>query len=250
MALIPKDSYGGQTIQSDAGYPYGKARNKATAGDTNGTPLERAWVNDLWGSQQALLTEAGLVPTGNPDKVGNSQYLDALLALMARAAANAQPTIVMPPLALLDNIGDRWGVSGGPGLAGFVLRQNDITDGGLLRFSFSLPYVGMKIKTNGIRVYFKGAPGHGGIPTFWPQMQFGVRTLADLDNPIDLAVEEKDDWHATLDSYEIVHQINGYMFSRDIVQSDQYLITIQGEWGPGSLVGLEFYGIRVDLEPQ
>jgi hypothetical protein len=78
MAIIPQVLYAGQTISGDAEYPLGKARNITTTGDGTGTPLEKDWVNDLWGFLQALLDAAGIEASGNPDKLGASQYLDAL----------------------------------------------------------------------------------------------------------------------------------------------------------------------------
>lgn len=79
MATIPSALYPGQIDTSDpTGYPQGKAKNVAVAGDGTGTPLEKAWVNDLFGFWQALLASAGITPTGTPDKVGASQYLDAI----------------------------------------------------------------------------------------------------------------------------------------------------------------------------
>lgn len=84
MAISPKAVYPGQTDDTDPDYPLGKARNATTLGDGTGFPIEQRWVNDLLGFQQALLDEAGISPSGNPDKVGASQYLDALAALFFR----------------------------------------------------------------------------------------------------------------------------------------------------------------------
>jgi hypothetical protein len=79
MALNPAAKYPGQINTGDpAGYPYGRARNETTPGDRNGTPWEEAHVSDLWGFEQAMLSAAGIVPSGTPDKVGASQYLEAL----------------------------------------------------------------------------------------------------------------------------------------------------------------------------
>jgi len=87
MALDPSDTYGAQVDTSDpTGYPLGKARNITVPGDGTGTPLEKAWVNDIWGLQQALLDEAGITPSGTPDKVGASQYVEALNYLYQREA--------------------------------------------------------------------------------------------------------------------------------------------------------------------
>lgn len=82
MSLIPSDRYPGQ-IDSDAGYPQGKARNSGSFQDGTGTPLEKDWVNDIWGFLQALLAESAITPSGDPDEVGASQYLEAVQTLIA-----------------------------------------------------------------------------------------------------------------------------------------------------------------------
>lgn len=84
MALDPSSRYPVQT-DSAAGYPLGKARNAGSFQDGSGTPLERDWVNDIWGFQQALLDAAGIEPSGDPDEVGASQYLEAIQSLIAGA---------------------------------------------------------------------------------------------------------------------------------------------------------------------
>lgn len=78
MAINPETQYPGKIAPGDADYPYGSARNITTPGDGTGTPWEAAIVNDLLGFQQALLSAAGVVPSGTPDKVTGSQYLEAL----------------------------------------------------------------------------------------------------------------------------------------------------------------------------
>lgn len=86
MAIIPKNKYPANTSTSDAAYPHGKARNQNTPGDGTGTPLEADWINDLWGFLQALLAAGGIAPSNLPDKVGTSQYLDAIKALINKLA--------------------------------------------------------------------------------------------------------------------------------------------------------------------
>lgn len=96
MAIRPEAEYPGQTIPASAGYPGGSARNITVAGDGTGTPLERRWVNDLWGFLQSLLDAAGITASGVPDEVGASDYFDALNALypaIARMVA-AEASIV------------------------------------------------------------------------------------------------------------------------------------------------------------
>lgn len=92
MAINPSSAYSGQVDTTDsAGYPYGRAHNEAIIGDGTGTPLEEKWVSDLFGFEQALLGAAGLTPSGTPDKVGASQYLDAIKSVAdARARLSVQ----------------------------------------------------------------------------------------------------------------------------------------------------------------
>ena len=86
MAINPETQYPGKIAPSTPEYPYGQARNVTVPGDGTGTPWESSLVNDLFGFQQALLSDASLVPNGNPDKVGGSQYLDALKKIIRTEA--------------------------------------------------------------------------------------------------------------------------------------------------------------------
>ena len=97
MALIPGARYPAQTDVA-AAYPQGKARNATTFQDGTGTPLERDWINDLWGFLQSLLADAAIVANGLPDEVGASQYLTALKAI---ADASAAVSFARLDLALL-----------------------------------------------------------------------------------------------------------------------------------------------------
>lgn len=85
MALIPSVRYSGQVDTGDANYPHGKARNAGAFQDGTGTPFERDLVNDIWGFLQALLDRARITPSGTPDHVGASQYVDSVEAV-ARAS--------------------------------------------------------------------------------------------------------------------------------------------------------------------
>ncbi len=82
MAIRPLVAYPGQTDASDPGYPHGKAQNQNVVGEGTGTPLEAKWVNDVWGFLQALLNVADVTPSGNPDKVGASDYVTAIATLI------------------------------------------------------------------------------------------------------------------------------------------------------------------------
>lgn len=89
MALIPKNRYPGQIDISDpSGYPQGKAQDISSPGDGTGTPWQEDLVNDFFGLEQALLAQAAITPSGNPDKVGASQYLLAIQKVADQRAAD------------------------------------------------------------------------------------------------------------------------------------------------------------------
>jgi hypothetical protein len=91
LAIRPDLTYPTQVNTTDpTGYPYGRAKNVGAIGDGTGTPLEETWVSDLFGWQQALLKAAGITPTNNPDKVGASQYLDAIRSISRRELQKTQ----------------------------------------------------------------------------------------------------------------------------------------------------------------
>jgi hypothetical protein len=104
MALIPGARYPAQTDVA-AAYPQGKARNATTFQDGSGTPLERDWVNDLWGFLQSLLASAAIIPSGSPDEVGASQYLAAVQAIAeaSAAASFARLDLALLQLRLIDD---------------------------------------------------------------------------------------------------------------------------------------------------
>jgi hypothetical protein len=97
LAISPATAYPGQIDATDpTGYPYGAPRNDVVIGDGQGTPLEKTWIKDLFGFEQALLSAAGLVPNAVPEKVGTSQYLDAIKSVSdARARLALQKSQAM-----------------------------------------------------------------------------------------------------------------------------------------------------------
>jgi hypothetical protein len=98
MAIAPGTRYPAQT-DAAAGYPQGKARNAGSFQDGTGTPLEKDWVNDLWGFLQALLSNAGLAPSGAPDQVGASQYLAGVTFIAQQKADAAQAAATAAAIA-------------------------------------------------------------------------------------------------------------------------------------------------------
>lgn len=75
-------TYPGQVITTDPDYPLGKARNQLDPEDPTGTPWEEQLANDIVGWKQALLDETGITASGTPDRVGASDVLDGLIALI------------------------------------------------------------------------------------------------------------------------------------------------------------------------
>ncbi|MCH9712741.1 MAG: hypothetical protein K0U20_08975 [Proteobacteria bacterium] len=86
MAINPLLQYPGKVAAATSDYPYGGAQNITTPGDGTGTPWEAAIVNDVLGMQQALLKANAVVPSGSPDKVAASQYLQAIIAIASGRA--------------------------------------------------------------------------------------------------------------------------------------------------------------------
>jgi hypothetical protein len=131
MALIPKLRYPLQTETTD-GWPHGKAKNKTTAGDNDGTPLERDWVNDIWGFLQSLLNAAGIAPSGSPDQLEESQYLQAI---EQRINAGVAPTdaaveVLASRVQALENITKR--------LAVFTVNGQTVGSGARLNLTESI----------------------------------------------------------------------------------------------------------------
>lgn len=82
MAIVASNLYSGRVITGDSGYPSGKAQDIVNGEKGTGTPLRASWVNDQWGFLQALLDAANITPSGTPDQVGQSDYLDAIKYLL------------------------------------------------------------------------------------------------------------------------------------------------------------------------
>ena len=80
MALNINSTYT-NTTAADASYPYGSAKNETSPGALDGTPLEKAGLDDLYGLMQSLLSASGIVPNGNPDTVLAPQYLASIFNL-------------------------------------------------------------------------------------------------------------------------------------------------------------------------
>jgi hypothetical protein len=80
MALKIAAQYPNTTAAS-ASYPEGSFKNETTPGALDGTPLEKAWPDDIQGLLQSLLVAAGITATGNADTVQAPQYLAGIFNL-------------------------------------------------------------------------------------------------------------------------------------------------------------------------
>lgn len=79
MALDLESEYPGKVTAADANYPYGSAKNETVVDAFDGTPWEKAILNDILGLEQSLLNAAAIVPSGNADTVVVSQYMQGIL---------------------------------------------------------------------------------------------------------------------------------------------------------------------------
>jgi hypothetical protein len=84
VALDLTDTYPDQVDDADPDRPYGSAVNVTVEFDGTGTPLEKQWINDLWGFLQSLLVAADITPSGTPDTVTASQYQEALHVIIGK----------------------------------------------------------------------------------------------------------------------------------------------------------------------
>lgn len=85
MAIKIYEQFAPFANPADGDYPQGSFKNDSIPGAEDGTPLDAVWGNDMVGFTDALLAEAGIVPSGNPDTVVASQRVDAINALILKS---------------------------------------------------------------------------------------------------------------------------------------------------------------------
>ncbi len=96
MALNPSTNgtMAGRITAASSSYPYGSAKDETTSGAGDGTPYFKARADDIFGMQQALLTLAGITPSGSADTVLSSQYVQAI-TIIARNYAFTSGTLML-----------------------------------------------------------------------------------------------------------------------------------------------------------
>jgi hypothetical protein len=143
-------------------FPSVQAQNATGPGTTDGTPIIKEVIDDLWGARQALMTEAGLTPNGVTEASGASQVLTALDAIIAARLSSfrqvsAQSIEIIPPSAGFTEDSNKWyrqfyNISDGPYWSGAV-------GGYLIAFPFDTSAI-TKI-TTGSFLIFKDASRAG-----------------------------------------------------------------------------------------
>ncbi|WP_443700301.1 hypothetical protein [Pseudomonas sp.] len=86
MALKLNERYPSRFNNPSADYPQGSFKNRTSPTAKDGSYLEKDWANDKEGFFQSLISASGLIPSGIADKVGASQYYDAMLTVLYAAA--------------------------------------------------------------------------------------------------------------------------------------------------------------------
>jgi hypothetical protein len=78
MAIRPIDKYGALAEPADADYPEGSFKNASSPTAEDGSPLEKAWANDIYGLLQKIINAADITPSGVSDTVLASDYYNGL----------------------------------------------------------------------------------------------------------------------------------------------------------------------------
>ena len=73
------------TIPNTTGsFPTVESENCTGPGTTDGTPITKDVLDDIWGAMQAVASEGGETPSGNAEVAGTSQLLDAVKKIIKR----------------------------------------------------------------------------------------------------------------------------------------------------------------------
>lgn len=103
MSIKLNERYPGRFNNPSADYPGGSFKNRTTPVAKDGSYLEQDWANDKEGFFQSLLSKAGVLANGLIDKVGASQYFDALIQTrqsqtgVAFTSAGVSPALTLTP---------------------------------------------------------------------------------------------------------------------------------------------------------
>lgn len=261
--LIPKDTYPAQTDDGDPAYPQGKAQNVTVTGAGNGSPLEKDWLNDLWGFFQALVDAAGITPSGAPDQVGTSDLLDALKvvaqvtlvnsikACIPGLASSYTDHIAAGALPAHRNDDDRFvqGVAG----SGAVWTQDSIADAGNLRLAIKMPPIGPSgAKLTSVKLWVAPLTDHSALPATMPKFTVFQASFTG-NNPSVLSSSaissEITDPAASETAFDTPHEITVPCGDDPIVAGKVYSIGIKGEAGANAQTGFTILEVRPVIAP-
>lgn len=93
MALKRNERYPGRFDNPTAAHPQGAFKNRTTPTAKDGSYLERDWANDWDGFFSSLLVLGNITPSGSVDEVGNSQYYNALVNVIASSIPQSSETV-------------------------------------------------------------------------------------------------------------------------------------------------------------
>lgn len=124
MAIDLFDTYPTKVNAASPAWPFGQPRNITAPGDGTGTPWEQAIIRDTEGFKQALLSFAGITPSGTPDTAEVSQYIQSLFKLSGRIATDLSQAVSFTNLA--------------DGVEIFTLGRNSPGDGGHAKYRYRI----------------------------------------------------------------------------------------------------------------
>lgn len=157
MAISPIAEFPGKVTPATAQFPFGKAQNITLPGDGTGTPWDSKVVNDMFGLQQALLSQVGAVPSGTPDEVGASQYLDAINTIAQRKITRTHPDTLAIAVAdstiVLEDVLHIADLSHGGGAIWDVVVDTSVTPDGLGIILSATPGLALVQRLDGLIVF-------------------------------------------------------------------------------------------------
>lgn len=136
MTVVLKNAFPNRVDISDPNYPWGKGINQQEGVVDSGTPIDATWFNDVEGGKQGLLRLAGIVPSGVPDNVSDSDVTKAIKIISKfQSAGNVVGsfrygcTVTSSEEITIDNNGAGWKYVGGETLPYTVPQGTDPSAG-------------------------------------------------------------------------------------------------------------------------
>lgn len=115
MTVVLKNAFPNRVDISDPNYPWGKGINQQEGVVDSGTPIDATWFNDVEGGKQGLLRLAGIIPSGVPDNVSDSDVTKAIKIISKlQSVGNVVGsfrygcTVADSEDIVIDNDGDGW----------------------------------------------------------------------------------------------------------------------------------------------